>query len=261
MSRTVKTLLPACLLLSFLLFQAPAAFGEPIGIAGTFGVGTPWGAPDFLFYGLGGINLSGDSLRIQSNDDKWSANGWPGVVLEKIFFPYGEESGTGGLFTADVEVDLGDGVLFAAVINPDNSFIPNPNTSGIFSGPSSHPTEFGFSELPVYAVVQRGQEIFVDWPERFEPWDYESNLYGTTPGVDVDGNPISIVDFESPLFSLALIGTLTLTAVDPPFSLYGVEGQFTLPGPQTVPDPGSTLLLLGMSLAGLVGVHRRRMRK
>lgn len=64
-------------------------------ISGSVEIDTLWGFPDYLFYGLSNINIQavpeggeGEPFSFAvSNDQSWGANGWPGVVADKIFFP------------------------------------------------------------------------------------------------------------------------------------------------------------------------------
>jgi hypothetical protein len=50
----------------------------------------PFGSPDFLWYGIGGLGLdlydNFGMFGMLGNDDLWSS-GWPGATLDKNFFP------------------------------------------------------------------------------------------------------------------------------------------------------------------------------
>jgi len=219
MRRSAQILALVFLLASFFSSQGAA---ETIG--GSFEVGEPFGAPNFLFYGLGNINLSGGGITIVSNDGNWGPNnGWPGVVLEKIFFP--GIANTDGVFTADVELTIpgiNGGNPFPAVINPDLGFMYDAglvNTSGIFTGESGKPDTLTFTDLPVYAIVPYNTDAVVPFPSDFTGWDYEDLLYPQLP----DGQ-----DFGSRMFSLAQVGTLSLSASEPPFIFNVDYGSFSI---------------------------------
>lgn len=65
--------------------------GSVVQLAGGAEFLEPFGAPSFLWYGLGGIGLSlydasFGAFGMMGNNDLWSS-GWPGVTLDKNFFP------------------------------------------------------------------------------------------------------------------------------------------------------------------------------
>jgi hypothetical protein len=240
MRPTVRILGLAFLLVG--MFSSPGA----AMMSGSFDVGVPpWGPPDydFLYYGLGNINLSGDGVSIVSNDGDWGSygNGWPGVVLDKIFFSPASTT-TGGLFIADVSISLpwiNGGDAFPGVINPDILPPEVENTSGAFTGDPNDPDTFTFTALPIYAVVpQDPDNMIVPFPSDFESWDYGTYLYGNFPW--------------DPNFSLAEVGTLSLTASRPRGS-FVASGSFV----PTVPEP-ATGLLVGAALIVLAVCGRKR---
>lgn len=47
----------------------------------------PFGAPNFLWYGLGEVSLNAGPIAAASNDAQWTS-GWPGTTLDKNFFPF-----------------------------------------------------------------------------------------------------------------------------------------------------------------------------
>ena len=251
MRRSLKTLALFVLLPGMFLMQAPASHAEPIG--GSFNVGVPpWGPPDydFLFYGLDNISLAGATVRIESNNNLWgSANGWPGTVLDKIFFAPASAS-TGGIFTADVQISVDSGsTWFAAVINPDLGSMLPPNainTSGSFTGDPNNPDTFSFSGLPVYAIVPYDASFLVDLPADFTGWNYGSSLWYMN-------NFYNDTDRQ---FSLAAVGTLSLEAANGSYHLTAGSSTGFIGGPAAVPEP-ATLALLGLGLAGL-GFSRRK---
>jgi len=51
----------------------------------TFGL-PPGGWPNYLWYGVNEIDF-GQAVIINQNDSKWESSGWPGVTLDKNFFP------------------------------------------------------------------------------------------------------------------------------------------------------------------------------
>jgi len=255
MRGALKKLALVFLLLSVFSFQAPASYAEEI--RGSFEVSVPpWGPPDydFLFYGLDNISLSGATVNIRSNNASWQANGngWPGLVLDKIFFAPASAT-TGGIFTADVEISIGGSPFFPAVINPDlGSLLPSGsiNTSGTFTGDLSNPDTFSFWELPVYAIVPYSTDYLVALPVNFTAWDYNSLLY--------DGN--DFYNDGARLYSLAQVGTLSLEAENGSYHLTSGSSTGFERGPAAVPEP-STLLLLGSGLLGAAGFLRRRFKK
>ena len=159
-------------------------------------MGAPWGQDyGFLFYGLGNINLSGEGVSIVS-DYNWGTNGWPGVVLDKIFFSP-DTANTSGLFIANVAITI-PGINgsnpFAAVINPDILPGGSPNSSGAFTGDPNNPDTFSFSALPIYAIVPYDINIIVPFSSDFTPWNYSDILYD------------DIYTVDSRYFSLAEVG-------------------------------------------------------
>jgi hypothetical protein len=249
MRKPVRNLALVLLLLSISLFQTPALFGE--SISGSFGVGAPWGQTyDFLFYDLSDINLSGATVNIQSNNASWGANGWSGLVLDKIFFAPANAT-TGGIFTADVEISIG-GNSFAAVINPDlNSLLPSGsvNTSGTFTGDPNAPDTFSFSGLPVYAIVPYNVNYLVDLPVGFTGWDYSNFLYENN----------DFTNDNARLYSLAQVGTLSLEAAKGSYHLTSGSSTGYIGGPAPTPEPATMLLMVFGS--GVMGAGIRRLRK
>jgi hypothetical protein len=239
MRRTLQIFALVFLVLSFSSSQSIAST-----IGGSLDIGVPPnGSPSWLWYGLGNIDFSGSGISMVSNDDSWgSSNGWPGVTLEKIFFP--GTSDTGGVFTADISMSISGingGNAFAAVINPDLGFLYDlglVNTSGVWTGDVNEPTSFSFTGLQIYAIVPYSTEAIVPLPSDFTSWDYGDMLY--------DPNP-----YGDRQYSLALLGTLSLTAEQGTYHI--TEGTFAT---TAVPEP-STILILGAGLAG-VGLLRRR---
>jgi hypothetical protein len=250
MRRTVQILAIVFLLLSFYSSQSNAITTP--GLSGSFGVSEPWGQESgFLFYDLSNINLSGGGVSIVSNDsqwgwldneDNWVNNGWPGVVLDKIYFEP-DTATTGGKFIADVALTMtgiNGGNPFPAVINPDVLPGGSPNTSGVLTWNSGKTDTFTFTDLPVYAIVPYDANFIVPLPNNFIAWNYSDTLYAADR-----------------MFSLAEVGTLSLSAKEPPFTFELTSGSFT--PYSAVPEP-STLLLLGAGLAGF-GFLRSRFKK
>lgn len=117
------------------------------------------------------------------------------------------QGGSGGMFTADIEIvisGVNGGQAFPAVINPDNGFMGDTvNWNGAFYGPWTKPDMFSFSGLPVYAIVQKGQDIITNFdPNSFMPWSYQNSLGNAWYDGAGDRN-----------FSLAQVGTLHMDLI------------------------------------------------
>jgi hypothetical protein len=258
------------LILMFLFVGFIPSQGVAGPLNGSFEVNGPYGAPDYSFYDLGNIAFSGSGISIMSNDSKWGwsetnesdediwvTNGWPGVVLDKIFFAGTKK--TDGIFTADVELTISDiygGNPFPAVINPDILALPLQNTSGILTGDLDDPETLEFKGLKIYAIVsqywaeQNGiddndSDLIIPFPENFFPWQYAN-----------DGFLYDPTNNNNPRFYLTVVGTLNINAEDPPFTFELTPGSSYNPNGATVPEP-ATMLLLGLGLVGLVGVRRK----
>lgn len=197
--------------------------GNTYALQGSVTLSDAGGLPEYMFFGVEGVDLSDQDsgIKIVSNDSSWNNNGWPGVTLDKYFFKKEHiwDTGTGGMFTADVEVSLSNGRSFPAVINPDMPFEGGViNEEGSLFGSASNPMAMSVINLKVYAIVNKAEAIFVNFDPTMSPWDYNNSLFK---------GRLSDASYDNLNFSLAEIGTLSIVVPKPLAMLSNPDASVT----------------------------------